>query len=164
MISLDLNGVERRRQDANDLSALIAQYLAAGGKIDVPEPAAIKLTSTSERKHPPSFQRPKVRNETTERAARICEMAKMLNRGEICEKEGIALTWNDITEFNEAMHDLILNAHGLGSILSCKAIGSPRNKTQIRESVAWIFQSECLAELKCDPGDEMVLPNHLRLK
>ncbi|POA26367.1 hypothetical protein C1894_04670 [Pseudomonas sp. FW305-3-2-15-E-TSA2] len=91
-------------------------------------------------------------------------MAKMLNRGEICEKEGIALAWNDITEINEAMHDLILNAHALGPTLSYNAIASPRNKTQIRESVARIFQSECLAELKRDPGDEMVLPNHLRLK
>lgn len=105
----------------------------------MPETAAIKLTSTSERKHPPSFQRPEVRNETTERAARIREMAKRLNRGEICEKEGIALAWNAITEINEAMHDLSLNAHALGPTLSYNAIGSPRNKTQIRESVARIF-------------------------
>lgn len=63
-------------------------------------------------------------------------MAKTLNRGVICEKEGIALAWNDITEINEAVHDLILNAHALGPTLPFKAIGSPRNKTQIRESVA----------------------------
>ncbi len=31
MISNHLNYVERRRQNANDLSTLIAQYLAAGG-------------------------------------------------------------------------------------------------------------------------------------
>jgi hypothetical protein len=91
MISNHLNDVERRRQDANDLSAQIAQFLAAGGKIDVPQPAPIKFTSTSERQHPPSFQRPKVKDETTARVARIREMAKTLTRNEICEREGIAL-------------------------------------------------------------------------
>lgn len=91
MISNHLNDVERRRQDSNDLSVQIAQYLAAGGKIHEPEPAPIKFTSTSERKHPPSFQRPKVKDETTARVARIREMAKTLTRSEICEREGIAL-------------------------------------------------------------------------
>ena len=91
MISNHLNDVVRRRQDANDLSAQIAQYLGAGGKIDVPEPAPIKFTSTSERKHPPSFHRPKVKDETTARVARIREMAKTLTRNEICEREEIAL-------------------------------------------------------------------------
>lgn len=91
MISNHLNDVERRRPDADDLCAQIAQYLATGGKIDVPEPAPIKFTSTSERKHPPNFQRPKVKDETTARVARIREMAKTLTRNEICEREGIAL-------------------------------------------------------------------------
>ena len=91
MISNHLNDVERRRQDANDLSAQIAQYLAAGGKIQEPAPAPIKVTSTSERKHPPSFQRPRVKDETTERVARIRAMAKTLTRNEICDREGIAL-------------------------------------------------------------------------
>ncbi|MBK5373545.1 hypothetical protein JFT81_02700 [Pseudomonas sp. TH43] len=91
MISNHLNDVEQRRQDASELSEQIAQFLVAGGKIDVPEPAPIKFTSTSERKHPPSFQRPKVKDETTARVARIREMAKTLTRNEICEREGIAL-------------------------------------------------------------------------
>ncbi|MBV4477628.1 hypothetical protein [Pseudomonas botevensis] len=91
MISNHLNDVEQRRQDASELSEQIAKFLAVGGKIDVPEPAPIKFTSTSERKHPPTFQRPKVRDETTQRIARIREMAKTLTRNEICEREGIAL-------------------------------------------------------------------------
>jgi hypothetical protein len=91
MISNHLNDVEQRRQDASELSEQIAQFLAAGGKINVPQPAPIKFTSTSERKHPPSFQRPKVKDETTARVARIREMAKTLTRNEICEREGIAL-------------------------------------------------------------------------
>lgn len=74
------------------------------------------------------------------------------------------MAWNGITVMSEAVQNLILNAHALGPTLSYQAIGSPRNKTQIRESVARMFQSECLAELKRDQGDEMVLPNHLRLK
>jgi hypothetical protein len=91
MISNHLNDVEQRRKDANDLSEQIAQFLAAGGKIHEPEPAPIKFTSTSDRKHPPTFQRPKVRDETTQRVARIREMAKTLTRNETCEREGIAL-------------------------------------------------------------------------
>ncbi|MCU0070636.1 hypothetical protein N8H71_03490 [Pseudomonas koreensis] len=91
MISNHLNDVEQRRQDASELSEQIAQFLAAGGKIDVPKPAPIKFTSTSDRKHPPTFQRPKVKDETTARVARIREMAKTLTRNEICEREGIAL-------------------------------------------------------------------------
>jgi DNA invertase Pin-like site-specific DNA recombinase len=91
MISNHLNDVERRRQDANDLSAQIAQYLAAGGKIHEPEPAPIKSTSTSELKHPPSFHGKKVKEDTNKRVARIREMAKTLTRNEICEREGIAL-------------------------------------------------------------------------
>jgi hypothetical protein len=91
MISNHLNDVEQRRHDANELSEQIARFLAAGGRIDVPKPAPIKFTSTSDRKHPPTFQRPKVRDETTQRVARIREMAKTLTRNEICEREGIAL-------------------------------------------------------------------------
>ncbi|KIF56199.1 hypothetical protein [Pseudomonas fluorescens] len=91
MISNHLNDVEQRRQDASELSEQIAQFLAAGGKIDVPKPTPIKFTSTSDRKHPPTFQRPKVRDETAQRVARIREMAKTLTRNEICEREGIAL-------------------------------------------------------------------------
>lgn len=91
MISNHLNDVEQRRQDASELSEQIAQFLEAGGKIDVPKPAPIKFTSTSDRKHPPTFQRPKVRDETTQRVSRIREMAKTMTRNEICEREGIAL-------------------------------------------------------------------------
>lgn len=62
MISNHLNLVEQRRGAAAALSDQIAQYLASGGKIHQPEPGPIKFTGTSDRKHPPSFQRPKVRN------------------------------------------------------------------------------------------------------
>jgi hypothetical protein len=91
MISNHLNDIEQRRQAASDLSERIAQFLAGDGKIEVPKPTRIKFTTTSERKQPPSFQRPKVKDETTARVARIREMAKTLTRNEICEREGIAL-------------------------------------------------------------------------
>ena len=91
MISNHLNDVEQRRQDASELSEQIAQFLSAGGQIHTPEPARIKFTTTSERKHPPTFQRSAVKDATTERVARIRAMAKTLPRMEICEREGIAL-------------------------------------------------------------------------
>jgi uncharacterized protein YecE (DUF72 family) len=91
MISNHLNEVERRRHDATDLSAQIAQFLASGGKIVEPAPAPIKHKTTSERRQPPIFQRPALKVETSEQVARIREMAKTLSRVEICKKEGLSL-------------------------------------------------------------------------
>lgn len=69
------------------------------------------------------------------------------------------MAWNGITEFNEAVQNLILNAHALGPTLSFQAIESPRHKVvQISENVARMFRNESLAELKRDPGDEHFAP------
>ncbi|KRA95843.1 hypothetical protein ASD91_05230 [Pseudomonas sp. Root68] len=68
------------------------------------------------------------------------------------------MAWNEITEINEAVQNLILNAHALGPTLSYQAIGSPRHKVQISENVARMFQDRSLAELKRDPGEEVVVP------
>jgi predicted alpha/beta hydrolase family esterase len=68
------------------------------------------------------------------------------------------MTWNEIEEISEAIQNLILNAHSLGATLSYQAIGSPRHKVQISENVARIFRNESLAELKRDPGDEVIHP------
>ena len=68
------------------------------------------------------------------------------------------MAWNGITEINEAVQNLILNAHALGATLSYQAIGSPRHKVQISENVARMFRNESLAELKRDQGDEVVEP------
>jgi len=68
------------------------------------------------------------------------------------------MAWNDIEEISEAIQNLILNAHALGPTLSYRAIGSPRHNFQISENVARMFRNESLAELKRDPGDEILTP------
>jgi len=74
------------------------------------------------------------------------------------QKLGELMAWNGIEEINEAVQNLILNAHALGPALSFQAIESPRHKVQIRENVARMFRDESLAELKRNPGDEIVDP------
>ena len=69
------------------------------------------------------------------------------------------MAWNGITEINEAVQNLILNAHALGPTLSYHAMESPRHKVQISESVARMFRNESLAQLKRDPGDEVITPD-----
>ena len=64
------------------------------------------------------------------------------------------MAWNGIKEINEAVQNLILNAHTLGPTLSYQAIQSPRHKVQISENVARMFRNESLRELRKDPGDE----------
>jgi len=64
------------------------------------------------------------------------------------------MTWNGIEEINEAVQNLILNAHALGPTLSYQAIQGPRHKVQVRENVARMFRDESLRELRKDPGDE----------
>ncbi|WP_454185704.1 hypothetical protein [Pseudomonas sp. ADAK2 TE3594] len=68
------------------------------------------------------------------------------------------MAWNSIKVINEAMQHLTLNAHAFGPTLYYQAMESPRHKVQISENVARIFRNESLAELKCDPGDEIIDP------
>ena len=70
------------------------------------------------------------------------------------------MAWNGITEINEAVQNLILNAHALGPTLSFQAMESPRHKVQISENVARMFRNESLAELRRDPGDEPEIPSN----
>lgn len=69
------------------------------------------------------------------------------------------MAWNEISEINEAVQNLILNAHALGPTLSYQAIESPRHKVQISENVARLFEQESLRELRKDPGDEYLAPS-----
>ena len=68
------------------------------------------------------------------------------------------MAWNGIEEINEAVQNLILNAHALGPSLSFQAMESPRHKVQISENVARELYNQSLAELRRDPGDESVAP------
>jgi hypothetical protein len=74
------------------------------------------------------------------------------------EKLAELMAWNEISEISEAVQNLILNAHDLGPTLSYQAIESPRHKVQITENVARMFQNESLAEIRRDPGDEIIAP------
>jgi hypothetical protein len=68
------------------------------------------------------------------------------------------MAWNGIMEINEVVQNLILNAHALGSTLSCQAMESPRHNVQTSENVARMFRHESLTELKRDPGGERFAP------
>ncbi|MHC8334573.1 hypothetical protein [Pseudomonas sp. LB3P25] len=68
------------------------------------------------------------------------------------------MAWNGIEEINEAVQNLILNAHALGPTLSYQAMESPRHKVQISENVARMFQRESLLIIQQDPGDEIQAP------
>ena len=56
------------------------------------------------------------------------------------------MAWNGIEEINEAVQNLILNAHALGPTLSCRAMESPRHKVQISENVARKLRQAGFAE------------------
>ncbi|MCU7645611.1 hypothetical protein [Pseudomonas piscis] len=51
------------------------------------------------------------------------------------------MAWNDIEEISEAVQNLILNAHALGSTLSYQAIECPRHKINVSENVARMIQA-----------------------
>lgn len=68
------------------------------------------------------------------------------------------MAWNSIEKMNEAVQNLILNAHALGPTLSYQAMESPRHKVQISENVARELYNQSLTELRRDPGDESVIP------
>lgn len=68
------------------------------------------------------------------------------------------MAWNGIEEINEAVQNLILNAHALGPTLSFQAMESPRHKVQISENVARMFQRESLLMIRQYPDDEIVAP------
>jgi len=68
------------------------------------------------------------------------------------------MAWNGIEEINEAVQNLILNAHALGPNLSYQAMESPRHKVQISENVARMFRKESLLMIQQDPGDEVIHP------
>lgn len=51
------------------------------------------------------------------------------------------MAWNNIEEMNEAVQNLILNAHALGPTLSYQAIESPRHKIQVSENVARMIKA-----------------------
>lgn len=90
MISTELSMIKMKDQDRASIAASIAAFLSNGGAITEPE-ANAPARSISEGRQTPNFQRPAVKAESSEQAARIRTLAETLNRDEICEKEGISL-------------------------------------------------------------------------
>jgi hypothetical protein len=90
MISNHLSVISERQPIANELSAQIAQFLAMGGKISEPE-ANAPHKSISEGRRAPNFQGAAAKAEKAQQVTRIRELAKSLNRAEICKKEGISM-------------------------------------------------------------------------
>jgi hypothetical protein len=70
------------------------------------------------------------------------------------------MVWNDIEEISEAVQNLILNAHELGTTLSYQAIGSPRHNVQISENVARRFDIETRREIARNSECEIIPPQY----
>ncbi|WP_256585458.1 hypothetical protein [Pseudomonas sp. Irchel 3H3] len=69
------------------------------------------------------------------------------------------MSWNGFTEMNEALQNLILNAHALGPNPSFQAMERPHHEAPISENLARMFRTQSLTELTRDLGDEIAPPN-----
>ncbi|MCK9802131.1 hypothetical protein M1B34_31845 [Pseudomonas sp. MAFF 302030] len=90
-VSNNLSLVEQHRPVSNEIADQTALFLAAGGKIQIPERVIQVKKPPKERCQPPNFQRSTVRAETSQQVARIRESAKTMTRREICIQEDISL-------------------------------------------------------------------------
>lgn len=90
-ISNDLNMVKELEPARHELALQVEEYLSRKGTIEVlpfwVSPGEPKKSNTMT----PNFQSSAVKDATYQQAARIRQMAKTMNRSEICEKEGITL-------------------------------------------------------------------------
>ncbi|NMZ25056.1 hypothetical protein HBO02_21800 [Pseudomonas proteolytica] len=68
------------------------------------------------------------------------------------------MEWSGIIEQGEAMTLMIHHLHTLGSVKCQPLLNPPRHEIEISENVAREFRNQSLAELKRDPGDEIVIP------
>lgn len=69
------------------------------------------------------------------------------------------MSWHGLTSPTEAVQHMIINAHALGKAASAPLLSPPRHTFEITENVARQFRSQSLAELRRDPGDEIVPPD-----
>ncbi|QQD56709.1 hypothetical protein MHB_0010830 [Pseudomonas fluorescens BBc6R8] len=68
------------------------------------------------------------------------------------------MEWSGITEQGEAMTLMIHHLHAMGSAKCQPLLNPPRHEIEISENVAREFRNQSLAELKRDPGDEIIGP------
>jgi hypothetical protein len=88
-ISNDLNMVKELDPQRHELALLQEAFLSKGGTIEVLPFWVDHETQGVSRTMTPNFQSSGVKEETDLQAARIREMAKTMNQGEICEAEGL---------------------------------------------------------------------------
>ncbi|MFW9085614.1 hypothetical protein ACOI7N_13770 [Pseudomonas sp. P2758] len=134
MISNHLNDVARRNQDACDLSAQIAQFLAAGGTISGPESAPPKPYGRDYKGA--NFQGAAAKLQADQQAARIRELAKTLNAVEICEKEAIS----------RGVLRGIARRYGIEFTVGVKHAFAPNKLTLESEALMVIQIKECMAK------------------
>ncbi|KPA87328.1 hypothetical protein PF66_06238 [Pseudomonas asplenii] len=91
MISNELSLIQQNETLRASLASAVEEFLAGGGQIDVRQITASKGVSVIERIQTPNFQSSSAKSESDAQARRISELAKTLNREEICEREGLSL-------------------------------------------------------------------------
>lgn len=68
------------------------------------------------------------------------------------------MSWHGVEQIAEAQQLMIMNLHALGPEGSAHAFKVPRYEIVISESVAREFHEQSRAELRRDPGDEIIAP------
>ncbi len=135
MISILQNEVERLRPASDELAAQVAQFLAAGGKIDSSGQSKPRPEVLASLKQPPFFQRQPVKTETDLQVARIREMAPTMSRRDICEKEGITL----------GVLKGIAGRYGITFPIRPKLPSPPNKVDSIRDAFLVVRIGECIA-------------------
>jgi hypothetical protein len=135
MISILQNEVERLRPASEDIAAMTAAFLAAGGKIDESGVSAPRPDVLSSLKQPPTFHRPSVKNETEQQVARIREMAATMCRRDICDKEGITI----------GVLKGIASRYGITFPIRPKMPKAPNRVDSIRDAFLVVRINECIA-------------------
>ncbi|MCF5656982.1 hypothetical protein [Pseudomonas poae] len=134
-VSNNLSLIEELRTASNALAAQVAQFLAAGGKIDTsgrPKPQPEVLASL---KQPPTFHSPAVKTGVELQVARIREMAATMSRRDICEKEGITL----------GVLKGIAGRYGIKFPIRPKQPSPPNRVDSIRDAFLVVRVKDCIA-------------------
>lgn len=68
------------------------------------------------------------------------------------------MSWGAISEIAECIQLLIMNIHALGPEGAKRFLAVPRHEFAVSENVAREFHEKSLAEIRRDPGDEVISP------
>lgn len=137
MISTELSTIKMKDAQRADLADSITAFLSAGGVIleaDISTPSPQK--SAYGRQNTPNFQRPAVKEGSDQRAARIKKLAKILNRNEICAKEGLSL----------GVLKGIAKRYGIEFLAGPKKARAPNRATPEAEALMVIRIKDCIEQ------------------